>query len=98
MQSREKFLDTLLNISSNYDVDFIGRALDKAFELHNGQMRKSGEPYIIHPMSVAIILAQLGMDEATIVGGLLHDVVEDTEYTREQLVKDFNEEDRKSVV
>ena len=92
MQSREKFLDTLLNISSNYDVDFIGRALDKAFELHNGQMRKSGEPYIIHPMSVAIILAQLGMDEATIVGGLLHDVVEDTEYTREQLVKDFNEE------
>ena len=43
-------------------------------------------------MSVAIILAQLGMDEATIVGGLLHDVVEDTEYTREQLVKDFNEE------
>ena len=92
MQSREEFLDTLLNISSNYDVDMIGRALDKAFELHNGQMRKSGEPYIIHPMSVAVILAQLGMDEATIVGGLLHDVVEDTDYTREQLVEDFNEE------
>ncbi len=92
MQSKNEFLNTLLNINSNYDVDLIGRALDKAMELHTGQMRKSGEPYIIHPMSVAVILAQLGMDEATIIGGLLHDVVEDTEYTREELVKDFNEE------
>lgn len=92
MQSKQEFLNTLLNINSNYDVDLIGKALDKAMELHTGQMRKSGEPYIIHPMSVAVILAQLGMDESTIIGGLLHDVVEDTEYTREELVIDFNEE------
>ncbi|MDD7347419.1 MAG: bifunctional (p)ppGpp synthetase/guanosine-3',5'-bis(diphosphate) 3'-pyrophosphohydrolase [Clostridiales bacterium] len=92
MQSKKEFLNTLLSINSNYDVDLIGRALDKAVELHTGQMRKSGEPYIIHPMSVAVILAQLGMDEATIIGGLLHDVVEDTDYTREELVNDFNEE------
>lgn len=63
-----------------------------AHKLHEGQLRKSGEPYFIHPIAVAIILAQLGMDEATIVGGLLHDVVEDTEYTREMLVNDFGEE------
>ena len=49
-------------------------------------------PYFVHPINVALILAQLGMDEETIVGGLLHDVVEDTEYTREQLVEDFSEE------
>ena len=66
--------------------------LDKAKLLHEGQLRKSGEPYLIHPVAVAVILAQLGMDDETLVGGLLHDVVEDTSYTREMLVEDFGEE------
>lgn len=92
MISREEFLEEILKFNKNYDVDLIGRAYDKAKELHNGQLRKSGEPYFIHPVNVAIILAQLGMDDRTIIGGLLHDVVEDTDYTREQLVEDFDEE------
>ena len=92
MESRAKFLEEILQYNEHYDTDLIGRAFDKARKLHEGQLRKSGEPYFIHPIAVAKILAQLGMDEETIVGGLLHDVVEDTEYTREELVEDFNEE------
>lgn len=92
METRAKFLEEITNINKNYDADLIGRAFDTARELHDGQLRKSGEPYLIHPIAVAKILARLGMDEETIVGGLLHDVVEDTEYTREQLVEDFSEE------
>ena len=92
MKTKAQFLDEILKINPKYNTELIGKAFDKAQELHDGQLRKSGEPYFIHPINVAIILAQLGMDEATIIGGLLHDVVEDTEYTRDQLVKDFGEE------
>ena len=92
MLTKEQFLDELLKFNTGYDTDLIGRAYDKAKMLHEGQFRKSGEPYFIHPIAVAIILAGLGMDEETIVGGLLHDVVEDTEYTRQMLVEDFGEE------
>ena len=56
------------------------------------QKRKSGEPYIIHPLCVAIILADLEMDKETIAAGLLHDVVEDTIMTLEQLTKEFGSE------
>lgn len=92
METRAKFLEEITDINKNYNTDLIGKAFDIARELHDGQLRKSGEPYLIHPIAVAKILAQLGMDDETIVGGLLHDVVEDTEYTREQLVEDFSEE------
>ena len=92
MLTKAEFLEELLKYNSNYDTELIGKAFDKAESLHNGQLRKSGEPYFVHPINVALILAQLGMDEETIVGGLLHDVVEDTEYTREELVNDFSEE------
>ena len=92
MESKAEFLQEILKINSKYNTELIGKAYDKGKALHDGQLRKSGEPYFIHPINVAIILAQLGMDEATIIGGLLHDVVEDTEYTREQLVSDFSEE------
>lgn len=92
MENREEFLQELLNINSKYDTELIGKAYDKGRELHDGQLRKSGEPYFIHPINVALILARLGMDEATIIGGLLHDAVEDTDYTREELVADFGEE------
>lgn len=56
---------------------------------HAGQVRKSGEPYITHPVAVATILAELGMDEDTIVGALLHDTVEDTDYTLGDLSREF---------
>ncbi len=92
METKAKFLEEITSINKNYDTELIGRAFEKARKLHDGQLRKSGEPYFIHPIAVAKILAQLGMDEETIVGGLLHDVVEDTEYTREELVVDFSEE------
>lgn len=92
MITRAEFLEQILNINPRYNTEMIGKAFDIGEELHKGQLRKSGEPYFIHPINVALILAKLGMDEETIVGGLLHDVVEDTEYTREELVKDFNED------
>ncbi len=92
MISKAEFLQKILSINSKYDTELIGKAFDTAQNLHEGQLRKSGEPYFTHPIKVAYILAEMGMDEATIVGGLLHDVVEDTDYTREQLVADFNEE------
>ena len=92
METKRDFIEKILSINPNYSTETIELAYDVAERLHDGQLRKSGEPYIIHPINVAYILAELGMDEATIVGGLLHDVVEDTEYTREDLVDDFGEE------
>lgn len=92
MESRSEFLNSLRNFNPKYDIDVIGKAFDVANQMHEGQLRKSGEPYIIHPMAVAKILAELGMDEETIEAGLLHDVVEDTTYTSEDLVRDFGEE------
>ena len=79
-------------INPKYNDAIIVRAFEIARTLHDGQLRKSGEPYIIHPIAVSKILADFGMDNETIVAGLLHDVVEDTSYTRDQLVEDFNEE------
>ena len=78
METRAKFLEEITDINENYNTDLIGRAFETARGLHDGQLRKSGEPYLIHPIAVAKILAQLGMDDETIVGGLLHDVVEDS--------------------
>ncbi len=70
--------------------------IDKAYKLaakaHDGQLRKSGQPYIIHPISVAVILAQMGMDSSSLVAALLHDVVEDTDVTNEDIYKIFGKE------
>ena len=74
------------------DFSLIEKAYRIADEAHKGQKRKSGEPYIIHPLCVAIILAELEMDKETIIAGLLHDVIEDTEYTREDLEREFSPE------
>ncbi len=91
MKTKAKFLEEILQYKP-YNTELIGRAYDKARELHDGQLRKSGEPYLVHPIAVAVILAQLGMDDETLVAGMLHDTVEDTPYTREQLVEDFGED------
>ena len=87
----EQFMADITEINPKYDDSIIIKAFEIALELHDGQFRKSGEPYIIHPIAVAKILATFGMDNETVVAGLLHDVVEDTEYTREQLVEDFDD-------
>ena len=92
MKRKSEFLKTIQDQNPNYDMELIGKAYDVAEEMHRGQLRKSGEPYLIHPMAVAEILAGLGMDDATIVAGLLHDVVEDTPYTEEEMRKDFGDE------
>ena len=77
---------------NNVDIDLVKKAYDLAFEAHKEQKRESGEPYIIHPISVAMILADMGMDTNTIVAGLLHDVIEDTDYTYEDISNIFNVE------
>ena len=71
------------------DISMIEKAYKIAYAAHEGQVRKSGEPYIIHPLCVAIILADLELDKETIEAGLLHDVVEDTIMTEEEIEKEF---------
>ena len=74
------------------DISMIQKAYEVASEAHKTQVRKSGEPYIIHPLNVAIILADLELDKETIVAGLLHDVVEDTVMTEEEIRKEFGDD------
>ena len=74
------------------DISMIEKAYKIAYEAHKDQKRKSGEPYIIHPLCVAIILADLELDKETIVAGLLHDVVEDTVMTTEEITEEFGAE------
>ena len=74
------------------DLSDIEKAYKVAYKAHEGQKRKSGEPYIIHPLCVAIILAELELDKESIIAGLLHDVVEDTVMTSEDVEKEFGSE------
>lgn len=88
----DELLNSIKKNCNNVDIDMIEKAYSFAESAHKMQKRESGEPYIIHPVSVAVILSELGMDTSTIIAGLLHDVVEDTDYTYEDIVKIFNEE------
>lgn len=89
---RQQLMETMKSLYSDEDIEMVGRAYDMAFEAHKDQKRKSGEPYIIHPICVAIILAELELDRETIIAGLLHDVVEDTDVTYEDVVREFGVE------
>jgi relA/spoT family protein len=75
----------------NEDMSILHRAYDRAVKQHTGQRRKSGEPYIIHPLAVAQILADLGMGPIVVASGLLHDTVEDTDYTLEECRAEFGD-------
>ena len=90
--TKREFLSTISEYNENYDMDLISRAYDVAEEMHRNQLRKSGEEYLIHPVAVAEILAQLGMDSETVAAGLLHDVIEDTSYTVEDMTREFGPE------
>ena len=74
------------------DTKLIQRAYNYAVSHHGDQKRKSGEPYIVHPVNVAYTIAELGLDEQTICAALLHDVVEDTDATFEDIVAEFGQE------
>ena len=74
------------------DLALLERAYQTAEKHHRGQMRKSGDPYITHPLAVTTILADIGMTEPTLVAALLHDTVEDTPYTLDELRTDFGDE------
>ncbi len=88
----EEILETTKKMNRRADLKLIKRAYDFAKEKHGEQLRKSGEPYIIHPVQVAYILSTLGLDESTICAALLHDVIEDTDITLEDLSKEFSQE------
>ena len=85
----EKLADAIEKSNKAYGIPRIRAAYELAKKAHEGQMRSSGDPYISHPIEVAVILVGLGMDSDTIIGGLLHDVVEDTTVTLEDIEKQF---------
>ena len=74
------------------DVGLVERAYELASQSHDGQERLSGDPYITHPLAVSTILAELGMDTTTLVAALLHDTVEDTDYSLDRLREEFGDE------
>lgn len=88
----DKLIKTIYEYHPSTDISLIKKAYELADSCHKGQLRKSGEPYICHPLCVAIILAELELDKETIIAGILHDVIEDTACSPEELRKEFGEE------
>ncbi len=89
MQQLEKLLNTILAYQPDFDSEIVKKAHTYAKKMHEGQFRSSGEPYFTHPVEVAQILAEMKMDVTTIVTAILHDTVEDTDATLEDLEKNF---------
>lgn len=88
----DRLIQTIKQYHPSTDLSLIEKAYNMANNAHLGQLRKSGEPYIIHPLCVALILAELELDKETIIAGLLHDIVEDTEITLEDVTREFSAE------
>ena len=88
----EPLIKTVRATHPKADVRLIERAYDVAARQHAGQKRKSGDPYITHPLAVATILAELGMNSETLCAALLHDTIEDTAYTLAELRRDFGDD------
>lgn len=84
-----RHVDTLLTLLREEDREYVSQVVEYIQEKHAGQKRASGEPYVIHPLQVAIILAKLGLDRDTVVAGLLHDILEDTSTTYQELKERF---------
>ncbi|MEO2068194.1 MAG: bifunctional (p)ppGpp synthetase/guanosine-3',5'-bis(diphosphate) 3'-pyrophosphohydrolase [Desulfurobacteriaceae bacterium] len=92
MRSCKEIIEKVKEYRSSFDEEQIRKAYEYAKKKHEGQFRKSGEPFFSHPAEVAYILAELRMDVPTIVAGLLHDVVEDTDTPIEEIEKEFGKE------
>ena len=88
----QELIDRIKKYAPNGNLALVEKAYNLGKKAHEGQFRKSGEPYFIHPIAVANILASMELDIETIAAGLLHDVVEDTEYTYEDIEKEFGKE------
>ena len=88
----QKLIDTIKSYHPAEDFSIVYKAYEIAHDAHKNQFRKSGEPYIIHPLNVALILTSLEADLESIAAALLHDVVEDTAYTYENIKSLFGEE------
>ena len=94
----EDVITTTKKNNRKSDSKLIRKVYNYAKAHHEGQLRKSGEPYIIHPVQVAYILSTLGLDDSTICAALLHDVVEDTDITKQDLENEFGKEIADMVV
>src|SRR5580704_11393228 len=88
----DQLVDRIRTYQPSVDSDLIQRAYDYSYRMHAGQKRKSGQPYIVHPVSVAGIIADLKLDGASVCAGLLHDVIEDTLATPDDIAKEFGPE------
>jgi GTP pyrophosphokinase len=88
----QELLEKVKINNSKTDIETIKRAYEFAEIAHKDQVRESGEPYITHPAAVAIILVELGLDTTTVAAGLLHDVIEDTSFTYDDIKNRFSEE------
>ena len=90
-----KFRDLLKTVAVNRpldDLEIINRAYNYSLKHHTGQTRASGEPFLVHPLEVAQVLAEMKLDSSSIAAGLLHDAIEDTEATREDIKANFGEQ------
>ena len=95
METREEHYASMMQAITRYapsaDLEVIQRAYEYADEKHKNQLRKSGEPYIIHPLAVAEIVAEIGLDTDAITAALLHDCLEDTDASFEEISRMFGE-------
>jgi GTP pyrophosphokinase len=90
--SAEQFIGKILEVNPGVSTELIHKAFLYSWQAHSGQSRKSGEPYLVHPVTVAYILAEQKLDQVTIAAGLLHDVLEDTPATKEELASLFGDD------
>ncbi|PMP98021.1 MAG: GTP pyrophosphokinase, partial [Thermodesulfobacterium geofontis] len=91
MVTLSKILDEIQSYLPGCNTRIVEKAYEWAARFHEGQLRKSGEPYLSHPMEVAYILAQMKLDLPTIAAGLLHDVVEDSQISIDEIKREFGE-------
>src|SRR3977135_2514572 len=90
-----KFRDLMKTVAANRpsdDLEIIRKAYDYSLKHHTGQTRASGQPYLIHPLEVAMVLAEVELGSGAIAAGLLHDAIEDTEATRDDIKREFGEQ------
>ncbi|MCT1795492.1 RelA/SpoT family protein [Helcococcus kunzii] len=88
----DRIIESIKKYNKNPNIELITKAYNLAKEKHKGQVRNSGEEYIVHPVEVSIILSTLELDDETICAGLMHDVLEDTDFTREEMAQEFGDE------